>query len=71
MAQCHHTETAYSASKMAVVGLMKSLAVELGWHLIRVNALSPDGIATPMVVYVFGKMAEDMTVERGYYSYRG
>lgn len=33
--------TPYAASKWAVVGLMKSLAVELGPHGIRVNAILP------------------------------
>ncbi|CAN1306701.1 Short chain aldehyde dehydrogenase 1, partial [Linum perenne] len=50
---------AYSASKMAVVGLMKSSAVELGRYGIRVNAVSPGGIATPMAVSAFGGTADD------------
>ncbi|CAI0438133.1 unnamed protein product [Linum tenue] len=40
----------YTASKNAVTGLMKSLSVELGKYGIRVNAISPGGIATPMAV---------------------
>ncbi|XP_062112633.1 short chain aldehyde dehydrogenase 1-like [Humulus lupulus] len=40
---------AYSASKHAVVGLMKNLCVELGQFGIRVNAISPCAIATPLL----------------------
>lgn len=39
----------YVASKHAVVGLMKSLCVELGQHGIRVNCVSPSGIPTPLL----------------------
>ncbi|HEU4704061.1 MAG TPA: mycofactocin-coupled SDR family oxidoreductase [Conexibacter sp.] len=39
----------YAASKGGVVGLMKSLAAELGPHSIRVNCVSPGTTATPMV----------------------
>ena len=38
---------AYVASKAGVVGLTKSLGVELGKHDIRVLAVAPTGIATP------------------------
>jgi NAD(P)-dependent dehydrogenase (short-subunit alcohol dehydrogenase family) len=41
---------AYVASKAGVVGLTKSLGVELGKHDIRVLAVAPTGIATPGVV---------------------
>ncbi|XP_038701695.1 secoisolariciresinol dehydrogenase-like [Tripterygium wilfordii] len=40
---------AYIASKHAVVGLTKNLCVELGKHGIRVNCISPFGVATPMM----------------------
>ncbi|XP_021658439.2 short chain aldehyde dehydrogenase 1 [Hevea brasiliensis] len=39
---------AYTASKHAVVGLAKNLCVELGQYGIRVNSISPFGVATPM-----------------------
>ncbi len=39
---------AYMASKEAVVGLTRSLAVQLGGHGIRVNAICPGVIQTPM-----------------------
>jgi 3alpha(or 20beta)-hydroxysteroid dehydrogenase len=39
----------YTASKFAVLGITKAAASELGPHGIRVNALSPGAIQTPMV----------------------
>ena len=38
----------YSAAKIGLVGLMKSLALELAANSIRVNTLHPGGTATPM-----------------------
>ncbi|RHW23778.1 NAD(P)-dependent oxidoreductase [Nocardioides immobilis] len=38
----------YNASKFGVVGLTKSLALELGDQRVRVNALCPTNVATPM-----------------------
>ena len=40
---------AYSAAKAAVVNLSMTAAVELGAHRIRVNAICPGGIATPLI----------------------
>jgi len=40
----------YVASKFGVVGLMQALALELGEHGIRVNAVNPTTVATPMVL---------------------
>jgi SDR family mycofactocin-dependent oxidoreductase len=39
---------AYTAAKHGVVGLMRTLALELGPHGIRVNTIHPGGIDTPM-----------------------
>ncbi|XP_004959906.2 sex determination protein tasselseed-2 [Setaria italica] len=41
---------AYTASKHALVGLTKNAACELGRHGIRVNCISPFGVATPMLI---------------------
>lgn len=40
----------YAASKHGVVGLAKTMAVELGQHNIRVNTVHPHGVATGMTV---------------------
>lgn len=39
---------AYAASKSGLIGLTQALAVEYGAHGIRVNALLPGGVDTPM-----------------------
>lgn len=44
----------YAASKHAVVGLMRNLCVELGQHGIRVNAISPCAVATPLLTGTMG-----------------
>ncbi|XP_039072308.1 short-chain dehydrogenase reductase 2a-like [Hibiscus syriacus] len=41
---------AYTASKHAIVGLTKNAACELGRFGIRLNCISPFGVATPMLV---------------------
>ncbi|WMV10951.1 hypothetical protein MTR67_004336 [Solanum verrucosum] len=45
---------AYIGSKHAVVGIVKAAARELGGHGIRVNGVSPYGIATPLVCKAYG-----------------
>lgn len=45
---------AYTASKHAVIGMTKSVAAELCHFGIRVNAIAPHGMATPMVSSLSG-----------------
>ena len=40
---------AYVASKHAVIGLMRTYALDLGRYGIRVNAITPCGVDTPMI----------------------
>ncbi|CAK8533120.1 unnamed protein product [Lathyrus sativus] len=42
------TGTDYSMSKHAVIGLMRSASVQLAKYGIRVNSVSPNGLATPL-----------------------
>ncbi|KAI3419529.1 uncharacterized protein J3R85_013030, partial [Psidium guajava] len=51
---CGESPHAYTVSKHAVVGLMKNLCVELGQYGIRVNAISPCGMATPLLQNAMG-----------------
>ncbi|KAL2900096.1 Secoisolariciresinol dehydrogenase [Bienertia sinuspersici] len=51
---------AYTMSKHAVVGLMKNLCVEMGQHGIRVNAISPGVISTPLTTNGFGMDKETL-----------
>ncbi|RWW23371.1 hypothetical protein BHE74_00049662 [Ensete ventricosum] len=50
---------AYTASKHAIVGLTKNAACELGAHGIRVNCISPFGVATQMLVNAWRDEDED------------
>lgn len=45
--------TAYTAAKHAVIGLTKAMAAELGAYGIRVNAIAPYAMVTPMVADVY------------------
>ncbi|OAY42955.1 secoisolariciresinol dehydrogenase [Manihot esculenta] len=59
---------AYTASKHAVVGLAKNLAVELGQYGIRVNSISPAGVVTPSLTKHLNlgkKEAEDLFSSAG------
>lgn len=49
--------TLYCASKWAIEGFTKALAVELGPHHIRVNTIAPTFIETPMTKPFFENKA--------------
>src|ERR1700680_266222 len=49
--------TPYAAAKWGVIGLTKSLSIELGIHGIRVNALCPGSVAGPRIDGVFASKA--------------
>jgi xanthoxin dehydrogenase len=49
---------AYATAKHAVIGLTKNVACELAQYGIRANAISPAGMATPMVAALQGDPAD-------------
>ncbi|KAG9451090.1 hypothetical protein H6P81_011055 [Aristolochia fimbriata] len=51
---------AYTCAKHAVVGLTKNAAVELGRFGVRVNCVSPFGVATPMTEGYFKLRGEEL-----------
>ncbi|KDP36097.1 hypothetical protein JCGZ_08741 [Jatropha curcas] len=51
---------AYTASKHAVVGLTKNLAVELGQYGIRVNCISPGPVPTALITKPLGLDAKQV-----------
>jgi 3-oxoacyl-[acyl-carrier protein] reductase len=55
--------SAYVASKSGVIGLVKALALELAPHKIRVNALCPVAVRTPMITK-FGFGSDEAEAER-------
>ena len=54
--------TPYSASKWAIIGLIKSLAIELGPHGVRVNALLPGIVEGPRIERVIAARAETLNI---------
>ena len=52
-----HGRTPYAAAKMGVIGLVRTLATELGPYHIRVNAVCPGAVAGPRIDQVIRKQA--------------
>jgi NAD(P)-dependent dehydrogenase (short-subunit alcohol dehydrogenase family) len=52
-------QSAYCASKHAVVGLTKSVALEYASRGIRINAVCPGGVATPMLKNYVRQLSPD------------
>ena len=50
--------TPYSASKMALVGLARTLALETGPYGVRVNVISPGAVEGERIEWVIRKQAE-------------
>lgn len=51
---------AYTMSKQAILGLLKSTACELGLNGIRVNCISPHGVPTDMLISSYRKCLQNM-----------
>ena len=56
-----HGRTPYAAAKMGVIGLVRTLAVELGPHGIRVNAVCPGAVGGPR----FDAVVRNQAASRG------
>ncbi len=61
----------YAAAKWAVIGLMKTLAMELGPHGIRANAICPGSVEGPRMEGVLAReaVAKGMTRDQVYAGY--
>ncbi|RLJ60523.1 NAD(P)-dependent dehydrogenase (short-subunit alcohol dehydrogenase family) [Litoreibacter meonggei] len=61
----------YSAAKWGIIGLMKTLAMELGPHGIRANAICPGAVEGPRMEGVLGReaAAKGMTRDEVYEGY--
>lgn len=50
--------TAYTTSKMALVGMVRTLAVEAGRHGVRVNLVSPGAVQGERIEWVIGRLQQ-------------
>jgi len=53
-----HGRTPYAAAKMGVIGLVRTLAAELGPDGVRVNAICPGAVTGPRIEDVLARQAE-------------
>jgi NAD(P)-dependent dehydrogenase (short-subunit alcohol dehydrogenase family) len=60
-----HGRTPYAAAKMGVIGLVRTLALELGPHGIRVNAVCPGAVAGPRIEDVIRQQAAARGISAG------
>jgi 3-oxoacyl-[acyl-carrier protein] reductase len=61
----HPGAAVYAASKIALIGLGRSLAAELGPRRIRVNMVCPGGVDTPLTRGVYGAKSDQVIEEYG------
>ncbi len=54
--------TPYASTKWAIIGMMKSLAIELGPDDVRVNAILPGVVAGPRMSRVIGARAQELGI---------
>lgn len=59
--------TAYNSSKHGVIGFMRCLAAEVGKAQIRVNAICPGWVETPLAHDILGKIAKESGQETDRY----
>jgi len=59
----HPGAAVYAATKIALIGLARSLAAELAPRRIRVNAVCPGGVDTPFLNAAYGDAASDQISE--------
>lgn len=60
-----HGRTPYAAAKMGVIGLVRTLALELGPFGIRVNAVCPGAVAGPRIDDVIRRQATARGISEG------